>query len=338
MDSSIPLRYLVAGNLRRDYRVLPGARLALDIPGGSVLSAAAGVRVWEKGVGLLARVGSDYPRGWLERLSKAGLDIRGVQVLSEPQDNRRFVAYDAQAGVKNENPVGVFAELGVPFPKDLLDYASPPPGIDSRTALSPLAIRPAEIPADFLDAAAAHICPMDFLAQQLLPPVLRQGHITTITLDPSPGYMSSVFWGEIPAILNGLAAFITSEDKLRALFEGKTTDIWEMADTLSHFGTELIVIRRGAAGQLLYDGARRIRWAVPAYPTRVVDPTGAAHAFAGGFLAGWRNSYDPLRAVLQGNISASLIVESSDIFYAMDCMPGLAEARLAVLEGQVRRL
>jgi sugar/nucleoside kinase (ribokinase family) len=338
MDYSNPLRYIIAGNLRRDYRVLPGARLALDIPGGSALSAAAGLRVWEKGVGLLARVGSDYPRDWLRRMASRGLDVRGVQVVSAPQEDRGFSAYDAQAEIRTENPVGLFAELGVPFPKELLGYSAPIPGLDSRTALSPLAVRAAEIPADYLDAAAAHICPMDFLAQQLLPPVFRQGHITTITLDPSPGYMSSVFWGEIPAILNGLSAFITSEEKLRSLFAGKTTELWEMAETLSHFGTELIVIRRGAAGQLLYDGARRIRWAIPAYPTRVVDPTGARDAFAGGFLAGWRNSYDPLRAVMQGNISASLVIESSDAFYAMDCMPGLAEARLAVLESQVRRL
>jgi hypothetical protein len=294
--------------------------------------------VWDQGIGLLARVGSDYPQEWLARFAQHGLDIRGVQVVSEPLDNRRFVAYNAQAEVRNENPVGIFAEMGIPFPKDLLGYNPSPPGIDNRTSFTPLAVRAAEIPAEYLDAAAAHVCPMEFLAQQLLPPAFRQGHITTITLDPSPGYMSTIFWGEIPAILNGLAAFIISEEKLRALFQGKTSDIWEMTETLSHFGTELIVIRRGAAGQLLYDGARRIRWSIPAYPTRVVDPTGAADAFAGGFLAGWRNSYDPLRAVMQGNISASLVIESSDPFYAMDCMPGLAEARLAVLEAQLRRL
>jgi cytidine kinase len=338
MVSSIPLRYIIAGNLRRDFRILPRGQVTLDIPGGSALSAAAGLGIWEKGIGLIGRVGCDYPRAWLERCERSGLDIRGVHILPEPLDTRCFVAYNDRGEVLKDNPVGFFAQLGIPFPKDLLDYNAFQPALDNRTALSAQAIRAGDIPSDYLDAAAAHVCPMDFLAQQLLPPVFRQGHITTITLDPNPGYMNSIFWNEIPAVLNGLSAFITSEEKLRSLFTGKTADIWEMAETLSHYGTEIIVIRRGTAGQLLYDGAHRARWAIPAYPTRVADPTGAADAFAGGFLAGWRNTYDPLRAVMQGNISASLVIENSDVFYAMDCMPGLAEARLEALKSQVHPL
>ena len=60
---------------------------------------------------------------------------------------------------------------------------------------------------------------------------------------------------------------------------------------------------------------------------RVVNPTGAGDAFCGGFLAGYRETYDPLEAALCGNISASLVVEGSGPFYALDVWPGLAEAR-----------
>jgi hypothetical protein len=41
---------------------------------------------------------------------------------------------------------------------------------------------------------------------------------------------------------------------------------------------------------------------------------------------------------MQGNISASLVIENSDVLYAMDCMPGLAEARLEALKSQVHPL
>lgn len=334
MESTFPLRYLVAGSIRRDFRILPGATPKLDVPGGSLLYAAAGIRVWDHGIGLVSRVGRDLPAGWLETIQGHELDTRGIYQLPEPIDIRHFVGYTEAGDAQSAGAVGQFARLGYAYPKELLGYSYAPPEVDSRTGMSPLAIRASQIPADYLDASAAHICPMDFLAQQLLPLLFRQGQINTITLDPSPGYMNPIFWNDMPRIVKGLTAFITSEQKLCSLFQGKTEDVWEMAAGLVRLGCEMVVVQRGSAGQLLYDG--RTRWLIPAYPVRAADPTGENDAFAGGFLAGWRTTYDPLRAVLMGNIASSLTVESSDVFYAMDSMPGLAEARIAALERQVR--
>jgi sugar/nucleoside kinase (ribokinase family) len=38
----------------------------------------------------------------------------------------------------------------------------------------------------------------------------------------------------------------------------------------------------------------------------------AGEALSGGFLAGYRRSFDPLEAVLYGNISASMVIEGHD--------------------------
>ncbi|WP_322808043.1 PfkB family carbohydrate kinase, partial [Thermanaerothrix sp.] len=65
------------------------------------------------------------------------------------------------------------------------------------------------------------------------------------------------------------------------------------------------------------------------------DPTGAGDAFCGGFLAGYRQTYDPLAAVLHGNVSASLVIEGSGPFYALEALPGLAQARLEALRDAV---
>jgi len=111
-----------------------------------------------------------------------------------------------------------------------------------------------------------------------------------------------------------------------------------MAEALAAYGCEMIVIKRGEGGQYLYDSAGRARWEVPAYPSRLVDPGGAGDAFCGGFLAGYRRSYDPLEATLYGNISASLVVEGTGPFYALDALPGLAQARLDALRQNVRRI
>ncbi len=80
------------------------------------------------------------------------------------------------------------------------------------------------------------------------------------------------------------------------------------------------------------------RWEIPAYPARVVDPTGAGDAFCGGFLAGYEATYDPLQGVLYGNVSASIVIEGTGPFYALDVLPGLPQARLEVLQGAYRKI
>jgi len=333
-------RFLIAGQLRREYVLLPSGEPLLDVPGGNVLYAAVGLAVWERQPppAILARVGEDYPSEWLANFAKRGLDIRGVRVLSQAVDVRSFTAYLSRATRVTDDPVAHFARLGLPFPKALLGYRDASSALDSRTRLQPTSLRQGDIPADFLDASAAHLCPIDYLTHSLLPAVLRQAEFTTVTLDPSPGYMNPTFWDNVPALITGLTAFLPSEEEMRSLFQGRTSDLWQMAEALAAYGCEIIVIKRGEGGQLLYDAAARACWEIPAYPARLVDPGGVGDAFCGGFLAGYRRTYDPLEAALHGSISASLVMEGVGPFYALDTLSGLAQARLEALRQGVRRL
>jgi sugar/nucleoside kinase (ribokinase family) len=188
-----------------------------------------------------------------------------------------------------------------------------------------------------LDGSAAHLCPLDLLTHQVVPAILRQAEITTVTLDPSPGYMNPIYFDDIPALLSGLTAFLPSEEDLCNLFQGRSNNLWEMAEALTEYGCEIIVIKRGENGQYLYDASTRSCWEIPPYPARMVDPTGVGDALCGGFLAGYRRTYDPLEAVLHGNISASLVMEGSGPNYALDALPGLAEARLEALRQSARK-
>lgn len=331
------MRFVVAGQLRRNYVLSPQGKAALDVPGGNLLYAAVGMAVWENGIGMIGRVGEDYPQEWLMQLARLGIDQRGIHILPEAIDLRHFVAYPDSETSSFENPVSHFARLGMPFPKALLGYTPPAPALDSRTRPSLLTIRQNDFPTDYLDATAAHLCPLDFLSHTLLPSVLRQGHVSTITVDPGANYMNPVFWADMPMLLNSLTAFLPAEHKLNDLFQGRTSDPWEMAETLAGYGCEIIVIKRGSRGQYVYDHASRTRWIIPAYPVEVVNPTGAGDAFCGGFLAGYRSSYDPLYAALTGNISASMVIEGSHPYYALDALPGLAKARLEALRDRVRK-
>jgi sugar/nucleoside kinase (ribokinase family) len=333
-------RYIIAGQLRRDYVILPSGKALLDVPGGNLIYAAAGLSLWEPEPppALVARVGEDYPQDWINDFEQHGFDVRGIRVLPEAIDLRSFYAYTDRNVRLMDDPVAHFSRLGLTFPNALLGYRPPNPALDSRTQLKSTSIRQGDITADYLDATAAHLCPVDYLTHTLLPAVLRQAGFTTITLDPSPGYMNPTYWDDIPALITGLTAFIAAEEEMRSLFHGRSANLWEMAETLAKYGCEFIIIKRGEGGQLLYDSATHSRWEIPAYAARVNDPTGAGDAFCGGFLAGYRRTYDPVQAVLHGNISASITVEGYGVFYALDALPGLAQARLDALSQTVRKV
>lgn len=334
------LRFVIAGQLKRDFALIPSGKALVDVPGGNIIYAASGFGVWEqpKLAGLVARVGEDYPREWIDGIKQRGFDIRGIHVLPEAIDLRSFYVYTDVYTRLTEDPAAHFTRLKQPFPKALLNYTRPANSYDSRSRLTTISLRQSDIPEDFLDATAAHLCPIDYLTHTLLPAVLRQNGFSTVTLDPSAGTMSPTFWDDIPAMVTGLTAFLPNEEELRNLFHGRSTDLWQMMETIANYGCEIVVVKRGERGQYLYERATRARWEIPAYPAKVVDPTGAGDSFCGGFLAGYRQTYEPLQAALYGGISASLTVEGSGVFYALDALPGLAQARLDALKEGIRKV
>jgi sugar/nucleoside kinase (ribokinase family) len=339
VESQTP-RFVIAGQLRRDFILLPTGEDYLDVPGGNAVYAAAGLALWEPTPppGIVARVGVDYPQEWLDRISRRGIDIRGVHRLPQAVDLRSFLAYQELSSPIHEDPVAYFARMGKPFPKVLLGYQADHHAPDSRNRLSSTSLRQADLISDYLKATAAHICPIDYLTQSLLPAVLRQAGFNLVTLDPSPRYMNPSFRDHVPSLITGLTAFLPSEEEIRSLFQGRKDDLWEMAEAIASYGCEFVVIKRGERGQFVYDGSARRRWEVPAYPIQPIDPTGAGDAFSGGFLAGYRKTYDPLQAALHGNISASLAIEGHGPFYALDALPGLAQARLEALRQYAREV
>jgi hypothetical protein len=334
-------RYILAGQLRRDFALFQDDRPPrLDVLGGSLPYAAVGLAVWEpeEKPGLIARVGEDFPHEWLVDIEKHGFDTRGIRILPQALDLRSFYVYSDRTTRNSEDPVAQCARLGLPVPRPLLGYRPSLAVFDSRTQLTPTSLRQGDLPEDYLDAQAAHLCPIDFLTHTLLPAVLRQSGLTTVTVDPSAGMMTPSFWDDVAALVIGLTAFLPAEREIRGLFHGRSTDLWEMMEALAAFGCELIVVKRGERGQLLYDAASRARYEISAYPSRLVDPTGAGDAFCGGFLAGFCQTYDPLQAVLHGSVSASMVVEGSGAFFGLDALTGLAQARLAALQEAVRKL
>lgn len=325
------IQFVVIGKLTREFLLPASGQPRLDVAGGSLLYAAAGLGVWESGVGLVGRVGNDFPRAWLNDCMARGLDTSGIKILEENLDAREFLAYTESFELSRINPVSQFARREMTFPKSLLGYQSDKP-LDEALRLSVT-----DIPTDYLNARAAYLCPMDLMTQAQMIAGLKRGTTHTFILDPAPASMTPTARRELP-LIHGVTAFITSQEEMRNLFQAETHDLWEMADGIALYGCEYVVIKCGVRGQLLYVASNKRKYEIPAYPARLADPTGVGDAFGGGFMAGYCKNYDPLEGVLHGNISASLKLEGSGAFYPLDVMPGLAEARLNVLRDMVREV
>jgi sugar/nucleoside kinase (ribokinase family) len=326
--------FLVFGLLTREYLLPATGQPRLDVPGGNLLYAASGLRIWEPGVGLVARVGEDYPREWIEDCAARGFDTGGIRVVSKKLDLRDFVSYSEALEPSHINPITHFARRGMTFPKLLLGYQP----LNERKVDEEGVLNVTDIPDQYLTARAALLCPMGLVAQTQLIAGMKRGQVHTFALEPASSTMTPKARRELPALLNGVTIFLTSQEELKNLFWGDTHDLWKMAEMVSVYGPEYVVIKCGESGQLLYDVKTKRKWEVPAYSARVSDLTGVGDAFNGGFLAGYCRGYDPIEGVLYGNISASLKIEGSGAYYPLDVMPGLAEARVNVLRDMVREV
>jgi ribokinase len=330
--------HLFAGRLQRDILLPVYGPALIDVPGGDLLYAAAGFLIWGKEAGLLARVGEDYPRAWFKQFVDHGLDTKGIHILPEDVDLRNFLAYTDKFERQQTNPLAHFKRLGLPFPKILLGYQPPDKREDFLMENDASMPRSAEIPDDYLSARYLHLCAMEYTTVSRLISKFRDSHVTTMTVDPLAGWMQPTSWNEVRLIVQGLTAFLPSEEELRSLFTGRSTNLVEMAEAVAGEGCELVVVKCGAQGQLLYEAGSHKCSRIPAYAVEPIDPTGAGASFCGGFLAGLHLTYDPLQAVLRGNISASLTMEGSGAFHILESHPGLAQARLESLKDGVRVL
>lgn len=335
-----PPTVIFAGTLRREYFITSENQPVLDIPGGNALYAAVGYLLWEDDPppGILARVGENFPHPWLDRFNRRGINTDGINILPRGLDLRKFYTYQDKATRMEGNPLQHFSRLGQPLPKSLLDYDPDKRLTGDRRKMGDISLRSKDLPDSYVTASAVHLCPLDYQTHNLLPAVLRQSGFTTVTLDPGSSYMDSASHGDLPGLVTGLTAFIPTEGDLRNVYRGVEVDLWRMARDIGRYGVPIVIIKRGEQGQYVYDAERDRRWEIPAYPARVHNPTGAGDAFCGGFMAGYRRTYDPLQAALYGSVSASLVVEGDEPFYALDTMPGLPKARLMYLQDAVRAL
>lgn len=331
------VRYVFLGGLRQDYFITHDGRSYEGIPGGNAVYAAIGARLWSDSVGIISRVGTNYPTKWLQELKEHGVATDGVLMLPEPMDTRTFYAYLSPEERVDTNPAAHYLRINRPLPKDLVGYRSSTELQDDRRAFGPLALRPTDLPDDVTEARGVHLTPDAYLSHSSIPYRLRELQVPLITLDPGERYMEPGFRDDLQAIVYGLDAFMPSEAEARAYFRPREMDVWEMSEAFGAMGCRFVLIKCGARGQTLWIQETGSRMRIPAYPANVRDVTGAGDSFCGGFLVGLDLTNDPVEAALYGSVSASLTIEGTGTLYALKTLPELIAARLESLRPLVKR-
>jgi ribokinase len=330
--------YAVVGGLREDYFITPAGEIHLRKIGGNAVYAAVGARIWTEPVGLVARVGSNYPAEWLAVMAARGIDTQGVVRTPAPLDTRTFYAYLSLEERDDTHPEHHFARLGHPLPAALEGYASSTEGQADRDTLSPLGIEPSDFPNAYCRATGVHLAPFDFGVHYRLPAWLRQQGVQCITCDPSVRYMLPHGSGDVAAMLPHLDAFLPSEMETRAFFAEPLADLWQAAEAFGAMGARAVVLKLGGRGQFVYDTASGRRWHVPAYPGQVIDVTGAGDAYCGGFMVGLAETGDPLEAALRGCVSAAYVIAGLGALFALDWPLTDREARLRRLRPLIKEV
>jgi 2-dehydro-3-deoxygluconokinase len=108
--------------------------------------------------------------------------------------------------------------------------------------------------------------------------------------------------------------------------EDEAAELWGLRDpdaVLDHvlaFGAGIVALKRGDRGAVVATPERR--WEIPRAPSTPVDSTGAGDAFAGGFLARYLETGDPLEA---GRYAARVAAGTVSGYGAVAPIPRRAE-------------
>ena len=247
------LDLIVLGHVSIDHLRFPG-KDELILPGGGAAAVATSAALAGARVGLVTKVGEDFPKEWLEKLASI-LDVRGIQTLPGKTIHIHMI-YHEDGSVDAPVDMGVAEKMGeTPIPKD------------------------------YLNAKIFHIAPIP-PEEQLK--ALKRFKGKSISLDFNPTYMDDYRSKKelMREIVSRVEVIFPNERE--ALVITGVKSIEEAARTLHEWGADLVVLTRGERGVLIYNGDELFEFpALPIGKEEVIDPTGAGDAFAGGFLAGY---------------------------------------------------
>lgn len=278
---------LVFGPVALDSIETPFARVE-EVLGGAASYFSTAASLYNQ-VNLVAVVGSDFPREYLDFWRNRSVNLAGLQVHAG-KTFRWIARYHMDMNSRDvlDTQLGVYAGFHPIIPAEY-----------HRSSLLFLAcIRP-ELQMEVLEQV-----PQPRLA------VLDTMELWIMTARP-----------QLTEVIKRVDMLLMSEEEVRQYTN--CGSIVAGVRQLLEMELRFVVVKQGSYGALLF-GADGTCFSAPAYPLEeVIDPTGAGDAFAGGFL-GYLSTVQPgpdgcysiddiKRGVVHGNILGSFVCEDFSI-------------------------
>ena len=292
---------VVLGNLIVDDLVFADGTTRTGEPGGAVLYAALGASLWGTRVGVVSPVGDNYPEAVLDTLSAHGVDLGGLRRLGRP-GLRAWLLYE---------PAG----------RRIVHH----PGSPTHAEATP---GPADLPSGWHRCPGFHLTPAPLHAQGDLIGALSTSRGSLVSVDPHDPVTAASLepWRHA---LAGVDVLFASEAELPMAGALAGRGLIGVVRSLTSGRLRLVALKRGNSGGIVVDLASERFATWPPRAARVVDPTGAGDAFAGGALAALVSGGTLDRALAQGVVAASFALEAWGAAGLLSARPADAARRLA---------
>lgn len=285
-DTPRGVSVIIAGNLTIDDIVRANGETTMGSLGGNAIHCATAARLWGVTVGIVARVGEDFPYEVGSRLRNAGIETGGMHRVPGPTV-RNWVIYEGDGRrhwIYRTPPERRFEVA--PSPEDL-------PG-SWLVSGSDLVVHVAAMP---ISAAGALIVRLRSLAER------ARGRLL-ITLDTHEAWSTSAR-DDLLALAREVDVLLPSREELASIFD--YDDAERAVGELTAAGARAVVVKCGADGALVAHGGPSML-EIPAPEVVVIDETGAGDAFCGGLVAGLALGEDLETATRRGAASAGAAV------------------------------
>ena len=232
-------------------------------------------------MGIISKVGDDFPVEHMRFLIANGVDLFGLRVVE---------------GARTTNYVLEYTD----GERELILKARAPP------------ITPEDIPSD-MAARALLVAPIAGEVSSSLVIELR-GRAEHLCLDPQgfvrafsrDGRVSLIRWFD-RKVLSYIDILKASRAEYERIMGAKR--LREGLEKLHRLGVSLIIITLGEEGSVI--SVRGDLYAIPSYWIKTsAEPTGAGDAYIGAFLAEYVRNEDPVWCACVGSAAASFVVES----------------------------
>ena len=297
-------------NIIIDDVVMPDGTTRMGELGGGGPQAVFGMRLWSKSVGLAASVGPDISPSVFQWLLDNDINLEALKYQEAPTPRAWQIikADDQRLQIWRIPDEAVDIHL-----THTIDWIP----TDLRTPLGfHFGVNPCNIDYDFIE---------DLKAKGAL-----------ISIETATRANRSLCQDEFERLVNEADIFSLNLEEAHSMI-GFDTPINLIKQILSA-GAKIVLLRMGADGSLVGVQRNHTIWQIPAVPVNVVSPVGAGNAFCGGFLAGYAQEKEILRAAGMGAVSASLIIEQYGMPDITEEMIDKAEKRLETIMRRIKSI